>query len=228
MKRTLTTLCHCMFLSSTVLAGDQIGDRMLEDISLPRGNLLSWIARLNATVAPDHPPAILFVPALPSLVVAPCMTNDQTVVKWIEGVRTELEQSLCAADPSWSVLGVRDGIQMKFVKIKDILNLFQAAYGCRIVRTHEQVLVYPFPERLEMLCYSNRKESKRAHLGLIVGLYSGYRRDHVFIHENAAACKVYVLAPKPIHEKIRAEVQSTMDEDINVEGVQGDNRAEGQ
>lgn len=228
MKLILIALGCGMFLTARAFHEDSPGDHMLQTVSFPKGGMIVWIAHLNDSIhAEGMAEKIALVPVLPRIEISTDMTNDLVLAKWIVDVRILLKHSLSLPEPTWSVLYPRDELNVNFIKIGDLLNLFQTIYGCRIVKTDKYLLVYPFPDQLKALCYSDVTGKKRSGLNFVVGLYTAHQQNHVFIHEDALTGKVYVLAPDKIHNMVLAEIgsQGLMKTGLHVKGLSLENKS---
>jgi len=209
MKRIRTAIGCFMFLTARAFSENAPDDHVLQTVSFPKGGLLVWIAHLNDSIHADGlAEEIAFVPVLPRIEIAADMTNDLILAKWVGDVRMLLMRSLCLPEPAWSVLLPRDRLTADFIKVGDLLDLFQTLYGCRIVRKEKNLFVYPFPDQLRLLGYSDVAGKKRSGLNFVVGQYTAHRPGHVFVHEDAMTGKVYVLAPDGIHNKVLAEINT--------------------
>lgn len=208
-----------MCLMLTAVWGKDINELVLQEFSI-KGNLLVGIAHVNnALQSEGFSDEVMFVPVLPQIGIAPDMTNDVVLAKWLDTVRTTMEQSLCSPEPTWSVLRSRNRIDTKFIKIGEILKLLQAVHGCRITKKGRHILVYPFPEQLNVLCYSRGEKKPRSALGIVLSLYSP-GSSHVFVHEDPMTSTLYILASDQIHSEALVEInsQGTLKTDLCIKG----------
>ena len=222
MKLVLIAVVCGMFLTAGASPERSFEGRMLQAVSLPKGGMIVWIAHLNDLIhAEGLTEKIMLVPVLPGIEISSDMTNDLVLAKWVVDVQMRLKRSLSVPEPTWSVLYPRDELNIKFIKMGELLELFRTIYECRIVKKDKQLLVYPFPEHLKALCYSDATGKKRSGLGLVVGLYTAYPPNHIFVHDDKPTGKVYVLAPDKIHNMVLAEIdcQETLKSGLCVKGA---------
>ncbi len=222
MKLILIAIGCSIFLTARAFPENSLDDHVLQTVSLPKGGMIVWIAHLNDSIhAEGLTEKIVLVPVLPRIEISADMTNDLVLAKWIVDVRMLLKHSLSLPEPAWSVLYPRDELNVNFIKIGELLNLFQTIFRCCIVKKDKYLLVYPFPDQLKALCYSDVTSKKRSGLNLVVGQYTAYQPNHVFIHEDAMTGKVYVLAPDKIHNLVLAEIngRGTLKSDLSVKGL---------
>lgn len=222
MKLFLIAIGCGMFLTARAFPENFPDDHMLQTVTLPRGGMIVWIAHLNDSIhAEGLTEEMVLVPVLPKIEISNDLTNDLVLAKWIVDVRTLLKHSLSLPEPAWSVLYPRDELNVNFIKMGELLNLFQTIYRCRIVQKDKYLLVYPFPDQLKALCYSDVTSKKRSGLNFVVGQYTAYQPNHIFVHEDVLTGKVYVLATDKIHNMVLAEIngQETLKSDLCVKGL---------
>ena len=194
--RKMTIVAAACFLlgGSLTLAAKDPGKRVVEDIALPEGNLITWIAALNNAIHPDesHPP-VVFVPMLPSIKIRPCETNDTALSRWATNTLETLRQSLHRPDSDWGVLRIHNSLSPRYISVDEILRIFHSVYGCRIVKCDGQYRIFPFPESLEAVCYFVSGSGRwPEELTLIKNIFEG--RTHVFLHADIAERKIYMLS----------------------------------
>ena len=201
-KKTIAAAVCFLLSGSLTLAAKDSGKRVVEDITLPQGNLLTWIATLNGAIQPNdsHPP-VAFVPVLPSIKTRSCGTSDAALSRWATNTLETLRQSLHGPDIDWGVLRIHTSLRLRYISVDEVFRLFQSVYGCRIVEHDGLYRVFPFPESLEAVCYSVSGSGRWPdELTLIKNVFEG--KTHVFLHADKAERKIYMLAPHSIHREV--------------------------
>jgi len=183
-----------------------IEDQVVDDICFPEGNLLVWSASLGEHVqAKGAVSPIRIDPRLPRIKSGTGSTNTVQVSCLAREMQASLLKSLVPTNSVYGVWRVHPALHVKYIKVREVLDLMETVFDCRVYCHDDEIIVRLFPEEMEVVGYTcdrtpSRDVGELIGYGYSIGSFDGDPFDGLF--SWVAKDKiVYVTATSDKHAK---------------------------